>query len=665
MLFAQTESNSATADYDKAVQYYYNGAVEKSIATYLRLINTAPDVVGAYLDVIKIYQEQGKVKTAQSIAKQLYNRFPEPEYLRILYIISIQAHDYDTADKWLDTVKKTPETLFYHAYQLYNQRKYRNAVPLLQQVIASSEKLSESYYFLGLNYLGLKDYNNAITALQKALSLEPNLVTALIPLARAYLSTKQTKLAFQTLVKVRSVLPEYPWVNQQIRKIIEDNPSFVEKSKEQKQQKRVHANPPVVQTFAKVAPDKAVMIRVGLSEKLNNFWLKTGGNYRLSIDSQQVQGSAGDILQIQIKDGQIQALNEQGQLIVQGKDKLQFSYDDKKYTTAIFDLLNNNGYYAINTVDRYYRGSFEVLNFPAGLTLVNIVNFEEYLYSVVPSEMPASWPAEALKVQAIAARSYALATMGTYKSRGFDVFSSVASQAYTGVASEDKRAVQAVNDTANMVVQSPNGQVMITYYSANTGGYTDDGNAVWPERAFDIKGAVDLLEKRPNSYMGLYHLDNWVKQAPLTYSSWPQAYNKVAFRSMVWVPAEEMNLRVGRSAKIGNVLGFEVQNRTVSGRMVSVKVFGDKGNTIIERDVIRSRLGGLRNNLVTIETILGDNGKPSYFVLYTAGWGHGVGMDQSGSAGMAADGYKYDKILQHYYPLGKIVTYDLIQANER
>lgn len=88
--------------------------------------------------------------------------------------------------------------------------------------------------------------------------------------------------------------------------------------------------------------------------------------------------------------------------------------------------------------------------------------------------------------------------------------------------------------------------------------------------------------------------------------------------------------------------------------MSVIEVKGERETHTIHQDIIRSSLGGLRSNLFTIESIHFNSDHPEYFIIYTAGWGHGVGLDQSGSAGMAADGYSWKQILKHYYPNGQL-----------
>ena len=121
----------------------------------------------------------------------------------------------------------------------------------------------------------------------------------------------------------------------------------------------------------------------------------------------------------------------------------------------------------------WYRGDFVITNMWNGITLINDLELEDYLKGVVPSEMPPKWNEEALRAQAIAARSYAVATKnaGKHASKGFDLVATTADQAYGGASAEKERTSKAVDDTRGIVLVQ-NNRVLPTYYHASSGGKT-------------------------------------------------------------------------------------------------------------------------------------------------------------------------------------------------
>lgn len=127
----------------------------------------------------------------------------------------------------------------------------------------------------------------------------------------------------------------------------------------------------------------------------------------------------------------------------------------------------------------WYRGNFIITNWGGnGATLINDIPLEEYLKGVVPSEMPSKWNTEALRAQAIAARSYAVATKnaGKHASKGFDLVDTTADQAYGGASAEKSSTSKAVDDTKGIVLVQDK-KVLPTYYHASSGGQTKVWNS--------------------------------------------------------------------------------------------------------------------------------------------------------------------------------------------
>lgn len=139
---------------------------------------------------------------------------------------------------------------------------------------------------------------------------------------------------------------------------------------------------------------------------------------------------------------------------------------------------NDSGTQVTERSARTYRGDFEISNYNGQLAWINVLPMEEYLYSVVGGEVSASWPAEALKAQAVAARSYARFQEQGSKFKIADVVDTTLSQAYNGVSAEDKRIIAAVDATAGEIV-TKNNKVIEAIFSANSGGASADPSEVW------------------------------------------------------------------------------------------------------------------------------------------------------------------------------------------
>lgn len=132
----------------------------------------------------------------------------------------------------------------------------------------------------------------------------------------------------------------------------------------------------------------------------------------------------------------------------------------------------------VNAKRKWYRGFLMIQNRNNKLTVINNVDLESYIKGVVPAEMPSGWEVEALKAQAIAARSYALANLGKRANLGFDLKDTPEDQAYGGASAETAKTNSAVDETSNMVL-TYNYKVVSAYYSASAGGQSINAKDVW------------------------------------------------------------------------------------------------------------------------------------------------------------------------------------------
>jgi len=128
---------------------------------------------------------------------------------------------------------------------------------------------------------------------------------------------------------------------------------------------------------------------------------------------------------------------------------------------------------------RGYRGTFELHNVMGKISIVNVINVEEYLYSVVPSEMPSSWEVEALKAQAIASRTYIYYYLLKQDTKSiFDADATTSFQVYKGITAEKKETTGAVDETRG-VIMTYNYEPILAYFHSTSGGKTADDKYVW------------------------------------------------------------------------------------------------------------------------------------------------------------------------------------------
>jgi stage II sporulation protein D len=265
---------------------------------------------------------------------------------------------------------------------------------------------------------------------------------------------------------------------------------------------------------------------------------------------------------------------------------------------------------------RLYRGQFARLD---DGQIVNLVDLEAYLCSVVPGEMPSRWPPEALQTQAICARTYVL--QRSDPRRSYDLVPSELDQVYKGMQGESPLATVAVTTTAGRVLRF-GGAFARVAYSSCCGGRTEAAADVWGS------GSIPYLNGVPCT-------------------SCAASPN---FRWTVAVTLESIAGSLSASlAQVGALQDLRIASRDASGRTRAFELVGASGSTTVGGSVFRRAVGPrtLRSLLIAS---LQRSPDAQQFEITGGGLGHGVGLCQWGARGMALDGADAATILAHYFP---------------
>lgn len=301
--------------------------------------------------------------------------------------------------------------------------------------------------------------------------------------------------------------------------------------------------------------------------------------------------------------------------------------------------------------DRKYLGNVYVAIDAAGkLSVVNLVSESDLLAGLVPAEIFASAPMEALKAQAVAARGQLVTKVGTrHLADPFLVCAEQHCQVYKGRGHEHPRTTKAVKETVGIVAMRPSEtQLVDTVYSANSGGHTEHNDVVWP-------GAADpQLRGRPDPKLGKgfaegiteANIKAFLRKPPASFSRPPEKSAQTPYRWTATVDPSSVAGNPGVPKDIGIVKAMRVADRGRSGRATTLELTGSKRSVTIRGELrIRRALGGLKSSMF----IIADKDKYGRFVLEGGGHGHGVGLCQHGAMGMARAGKDVRDILSHYY----------------
>lgn len=287
-----------------------------------------------------------------------------------------------------------------------------------------------------------------------------------------------------------------------------------------------------------------------------------------------------------------------------------------------------------------------------GLAVVNAVPEDRLLAGLLPVEMFPNAPDEALKAQAVAARGQLLTKIGTrHFGDPYRLCARTHCQVYGGAGRETARATAAVRATRGEVLFTSDGKDLVdTVYSANCGGHTENNENVWPDMtpSSTLRGIADAVDARqastrPAPGSSPEALEAFLTGPPRSWSGVSRLGAGERFRWTVTRSRDELAKLLAPLA-IGELRAIEVLRRGVSGRALAVRLVGStKAETIRGELRIRQTFGNLRSSLFVVTM---QDGAATF---RGAGFGHGVGMCQTGAMGMAEADKSYRQILQHYY----------------
>lgn len=303
-------------------------------------------------------------------------------------------------------------------------------------------------------------------------------------------------------------------------------------------------------------------------------------------------------------------------LLIELKNGAFFVDGIEKKVDRLIVRVSDGGVIQVNSAP--YRGYIILLR-KYGITVVNHVPVEDYLYGVVPKEMPPSWNMEALRAQSVAARTFALKNRGRHRAEGYDLCSTSECQVYEGIGAETKASTEAVDSTRGEVLFYQ-GVISNALFHTDSGGMTESSENVWGSIVPYLRSVPEVqVQTRP-----------WNRSIPST-----QFIQKI----------ETADKKIGhlKDIKLSPLqIGKGKGDRSVSGRVLSMRIIGDKGNTSLSGNKIRA-LFGLPSTLFNVR-ILKSNVEFSGY-----GAGHGIGMSQWGAKAFAELGKNYKEILRHYY----------------
>jgi len=309
----------------------------------------------------------------------------------------------------------------------------------------------------------------------------------------------------------------------------------------------------------------------------------------------------------------------------------------------------NNSYGWIN-----YLGDMEARVLDSGVRLVNHIDLETYLYGVVPYEMSDSWPMEALKAQAVSARTYAVLHMRP--SSYYDLYDTDVSQVYKGYNPKTSNTIMAVNETAGRVLMY-GGEFAGTYYSASNGGMVEAASNVWPNgHPYSVVKEDPFDISNPSNTSAFW---------TVTYTKYPvEAGLQNRLKDRIRLSLQNKGYSSNNEdINICYITGLTFDPPNTSGRMTggSLKVVveakrKDNGAAEIAEETVILTQSNIRSVFAVKSLLFTLEDTEEAYILHGRGYGHGIGMSQYGAQMMAQLGFNHVQILEFYYP-GTTLTY--------
>ena len=374
--------------------------------------------------------------------------------------------------------------------------------------------------------------------------------------------------------------------------------------------------------------------------------------------------------------------------------ELTFTPQDEQNSFSLYDVTIGINFHWERQETQVFSGTLKLVVEEEKIVAINILPVEEYLTSVISSEMNANSSLELLKAHAVVSRSWLLAQIEKRKAMSgkdegffsftktkeeyirwydredhtiFDVCADDHCQRYQGITKASNATVaEAVRSTRGCLLMH-NNKICDARFTKCCGGVTEEFEYCWEDKHFPYLSAVrDTEEQLIPDLTNEEEAEKWIRQAPKSYCNTQDKhilsqilnnYDQETtdfYRWKVRYTQEELAelIRTNTKGEYGDILDLIPVQRGTSGRICKLKIVGSQKTYTIGKEMEIRRIlsdSHLFSSAFVVDKGDEKDGVPQWFQLTGAGWGHGVGLCQVGAAVMGEKGYTYEEILLHYY----------------
>ncbi len=647
---------------------YFQGDLPAALKAYESAVRQSSASAAGWLDGAVVLDELGQPLKAMEWYRKAAATTSDPDAWTALGWSQWRNRRWDDAQRTFDNVlvraPSDPRALVGAARVALDSDRAEEALAFLKRAGQAQPLLTLVPYYEGKAFEALGKNDEAVEAYRAAAAGDSYFIEGKDALGRALLRARGYNDAWRQFSKFLDSEPR----NKRVQALLAEVQPLLTKRPSEIRPAGLHLPMPYI---VDSPPGGAAvpLIRVGIgTNALGKPRARRSVSFRVSRDFELLDaetgrrllsGDADDGWQIRLKKIKrklnLVVLGSDGKTLLQRRQAVVVRPKQADDGVIVLDDVAAPGFGA-NTITsgKILRGRLEIAPFKGNLRLVNVLDLENYTHGVLAAEMPIKSPIEALKAQAIIARSHALfikKVTRRHRKDGYDVCDGEHCQMYAGVRAESQRSREVVDGTRGRIV-TYKGQVAHVIYSSNCGGFTQNGRDLtgWGDVPY-WSGVADAPDSgtRPASP---WELRRWLLSWPGSYCRPSTDVHPSHFRWTRVISWRDLDEKVSRKLKLGRLKELRVLRRSAAGNVNTILVKGTRRSVKVKDEMqIRGLLGmgSLRSTLFVMELEYAPDGKPETVVFHGGGWGHGVGLCQSGAMGRAEAGEDSTAIIKAYF----------------
>jgi SpoIID/LytB domain protein len=595
--------------------------------------------VDNYLDIALLFKESGELELARQILQSCYAFSVDPRLLVYLGKLYYLSGEFQEAINILNEIKQKDWLVFLYLGLSYEGLDSNNdAIKSYTKSIDLREN-SIAFFRLAKIYRKNKDYPQAINFFSRLIRFDSSVRLAYYYLGECLYKQGELAKAYNYLSKAALFYPRDKEIVEQFKTVKKDlGEKFFREQKKEKEATRKKVKLPFY-----IFEQKPPFVSVGISKDLDRLSFYSAGTFTISDKKSSFTGEANRFYTLVLKNRKIvleeYEKNTELAYFTAPIEIISLSSEKEKFPFYILDVVYGKANFWHKQIDRAYRGDLKIISAKDKMVLINILNVEEYLYGVLAAEIPPNSKPEALRAQAIAARTLAFRNRNRHKKEGFDFCSDVHCQVYQGLSSENSATNRAVTDTRGMILVC-NNEPIEAFYHSNCGG------CLSKDTFEDSNCFVSKIDaKEGNLPVSPYAEEIWFIDLPPVFCAqgaktnirWQRVYDAEDFLIAFGYPIDTLKNIIPR--KKGDCFHYKV-----------IDILTSKGKKTLKGDwEIREYFDKLKSSAFKLDIGLSFQGQTQMLFFWGGGFGHGTGMCQEGAIAMAGKGYSYKQILKHYY----------------